>query len=86
MLPNTLEYFNATLLREWCFVGFYQYREQQPNFKKSFDIEAFNLQKVLIHLLEKGTAEEKECAVKLSTSFKVIIKICDWLRNGWGTH
>ncbi|RUS19567.1 hypothetical protein BC937DRAFT_87273 [Endogone sp. FLAS-F59071] len=82
MLRDTLGYFNTTPPIEWCFVEFYKYRKQQTNFKKSFDLEAFNLQKALIHLSEKGTTEEKEYAVKLSST----LKICDWVKNGWGAH
>lgn len=57
---SLLEYFDTTPPEEWSFVGFYQYGEQQADFDKVFSLEAFNLRKALVHLLEEGTAKEKD--------------------------
>ncbi|RUS30652.1 hypothetical protein BC938DRAFT_479119 [Jimgerdemannia flammicorona] len=84
---SILEYFNTTPPEEWSFVGFYKLREQQADFNKVFSLEAFNLRKTLGHLLEEGTAKEKEYATKLFSALKVIVvKILDCVKNGWGTH
>jgi len=56
MTNEEFSYFNEMPPEEWSFVGFYEYRERQPDFKKSFSLEAFKLQKAL--------DQEKSCMQK----------------------
>nr|CAG8469168.1 7890_t:CDS:2 [Entrophospora candida] len=73
--PYINSYFIEIPPKEWKFVNFYEYRQQENDFTNSFQKEAFILKRSLEYLLKNGTSEAKNHAALLNNKYKANSKL-----------
>nr|CAG8612211.1 1254_t:CDS:2 [Entrophospora candida] len=74
--PYINSYFIEIPPKEWKFVNFYKYRQQENDFTNSFQKEAFILKRSLEYLLKNGTSEAKNHAALLNNKYKAKKSSC----------
>ncbi|CAG8641433.1 17049_t:CDS:2 [Acaulospora morrowiae] len=63
-------YFKETMPNNYCFADYYQYRSREKDFTFSFRREADKLRKDLDIIIEVGSEESKNSAIKMKRIFK----------------
>ena len=76
-------YFCETPARDYSFLGFYQYRRQEPDFTFEYKKEALKLKKDLDELMKVDSEEVKAAANNLLQKFKASIYIIFFFHQTW---